>query len=669
MKKLVLCILILSALLATLPVAATAAETSAAHTATYQGNGFLLTSLVRNGSVVGVRFSGYYFGGSGIQVVAEVYSNSQWDLSFYIGDADYAEGTEGCLTPQQTQTKHQLVEFFEQVHQLINQVDGCANTQYDGEIAPQSDIFRFNTATAGTTLEVSQQTYEMLQIAKEMYTQTEGAFNPAVYRLVDLWGFSSRIWSYGNFGLPYDRPVTAEQFYNEGYPLPDNKYIQAFSQSEFVNFDDSAVVLTQQAGKFFVTKNVQPAVVDGVEYQQWLDLGGIAKGYVVDQIKVMLQNKGFDGYYIDSGSSSSAFGNSATQQTNTIVLADPFDPAAAVFPTELLSFSAGKCSVSTSGQYVRKYVTNGVEYAHIIDGTTGAPAQTGAVLVSIVVPEEAGLWAGKGDCLTTALTVMGKDKVVEFVNGYLKQNNITIVMAYQTLDGKQQIISNLSSDQITSTGTNFASYAWALEQNEEGVFVYTEDGSLDISDPNANRTLVIVLGSLTGCAVLAMVVFKLVRRTSTLSKLQNVRTEKPFKVADIVIYGAVVLVIVVLFSAFFGQEKQAFSVVIAEDMETGEQLFYYNVVRKEYIFNANNTNGWQLSVQTDSSQVVVTLSRTIDGQQHFNTFCITTGFSPSVKMTDSLCGFHQDCVVSFGAVTQQGGAIVCSPNRLRLVTQ
>ena len=117
----------------------------------------------------------------------------------------------------------------------------------------------------------------------------DGAFNPAVYRLVDLWGFSSRIYSNGDFGLPYDRPVTAQQFAENGYPLPEQKYVTAFSQKDFVSFDEQAVELTQQDGKYYVTKNVSPVTVDGVEYQQWLDLGGIAKGYVVDGIKQLLQ--------------------------------------------------------------------------------------------------------------------------------------------------------------------------------------------------------------------------------------------------------------------------------------------------------------------------------------------------------------------------------------------
>lgn len=636
----------------------------------------LNTLLDESGKPVGVSFYGFYFGASDIAVQVELYSSPQLELNFYIGDRDYgdtADSLVNVLTAEQTETKRKVIELCEQIDSIINKVDVCANTQYDGSgNLPTSDIYRYNNATQGTTLNIAQETYEMLQIAQEMYLDTNGAFNPAVYRLVDLWGFSSRIYSNGNFGLPYDRVVTGEQFYNDGYPLPGEKYVRAFSDSKFIDFSSASVTLSNSDGNYYVTKNVAPVVVDDVAYEQWLDLGGIAKGYVVDSIKQLLQSNNLFGYYIDAGSSSSALGDAVDGGKITLSLADPFDSAAAILPKALLSFKAGRSSVSTSGQYIRKYTTNGVEYSHIIDGAVGAPAQTGVKSVMVVIPESEGLWAGKGDCLTTALTVMGREKVAEFVNGYLKQHGIIVVMLYETLNGGKQIVSNLDKSEIIYKGDSFEQFGWALTLNEKGEYQYDANavGTVNGGKTNNFNVITIVLGVLFGVAVIALVVYHLVKgKTKALQKVQYARTDKPFKIADLGVYFLVIFLIVVLFAAFFGVRGKGWSVVEVVDITSGEQLFLYNVARNDYIVNDDNSNGWQIQVQRESYGLSVTFSKEIDGETHFNTVRIERGAVPMVKMQDSLCGFHQECVHNFGEVKVVGGAIVCSPNRLKVITK
>ncbi len=651
-----------------------ASETSS-HNAVYNDDSgrFSITSLTSNGNVVGARFFGYYFGNSGIPVVVEIYSSNLLTLDFYFGDADYvAEGrdpSKSYLTAEQTAVKHEIIETFQIVDQLINRVDECANTQYDGaNNSPISDIFRYNAAAQGEKLEISRETYEMLQIAKEMYFDTNGAFNPAVYRLVDLWGFSSRIYSNGAFdteNYPYDRPVTGEYFSKNGYPLPEQKYIEAFSTPAFTDFSDNAVQLSEENGKYFVFKNVAPVVVDGVEFQQWLDLGGIAKGYVVDEITALLQNKfGTDRYYVDAGSSSSAFGYGFDGNETLLMLQDP----ETLFEA-LLGWKVGQCSVSTSGQYIRKYVTDGVEYSHIIDGTTGAPAQTGVKAVLVSVPQSQGLWASKSDCLTTALTVMGKDKIVDFVNGYLKDRGISVVVVFETFDGKMEICSNLNVDELDLKGTNFDSYAWTLKQNENGDFVYDGDATFVTQEQDVYKTLIVVLACIVGAGVVGLVVFHIVKgKKNALQNVRLARRDKPFKPADVGVYLLVLLLIIVLFSAFLGGEHNSIQTVQAVDIQTGEQLFLYNVLRNEYKINDNNSSNWQISVEQIANGVEVTFSRNLNGEEYFNVLQILRGSTPTVKMVDSRCGFHQDCVYNFDEIFQANGVIVCSPNRLKIVT-
>lgn len=623
----------------------------------------LVTIVNPQGNPVGVRFSGYYFGASSITVMADVYSQSDFVIDFPINSA--------MLTAEQLAVRARLETLFSEVSDYIDYIDLLANTTYNGQgNLPTSDVYRYNEAKQGDVLTISAETYEMLTLAREMYNATNGAFNPAVYRLVDLWGFSSRIFSNGQFGLPYDRQVMTEPYWS--YPLPDEKYISVFSNASFTDFSQQAVTLEARSdGTYTVTKNVAPVNVEGVDFQQWIDLGGIAKGYVVDVIKQKLSELGFTRYNVDAGSSSMAFGLAYDGGQSVIGMSDAFDPASAIFPTSLLSVQVANASISTSGQNVRKYTVDGVEYAHIINGVTGAPAQTGVRSVMVVVPDSAGdFWATKGDCLTTALTVMGRDGIVGLINGYLNELGIKVVVQYQTLDGRKQLLSNYDLSEIVDKSQSFGEFGWALETDKQGNYVYNANVKFD-RPVNGFAVALIVGGCVLGVAIVALVVYHFVRgKRRLVSNLQNARKDKPFKIGDVMVYLGVAIVILVLFYVFFfNADSTQVQIVNVVDDEAGETLFTYNVTRGEYLINTDNVNGWQIEVVEKSFGVEVTFTRDFGDETRFNTVRITRGQEPSVKMIDSQCGFHQDCVRNFDEVTRSGGAIVCSPNRLKIVTE
>lgn len=671
MKKVGLIILIALLVLSTSTLATVSASAASSNDKVQYKpahGGYVLTTVVDdvdNPKPLGVRFSGFYFGDSDITVTADIYSSDGFVIDFYINEQD------SLLTAAQAARKRAIIDLAEAINDFINEVDAAANTQYNGVVFDvESDIFKYNSALCGSKLEISKHTYEMLQIAREMYLATDGAFNPAVYRLVDLWGFSSRIFAKGNFGLSYDRPISGSEFAANGYPLPDDKYVQAFSAPAFTDFSDNAVTLSQENGKYFVTKNVQPAVVDGVSFEQWLDLGGIAKGYAVDGIREMIAGKGIERFNVDAGSSSMAFGKNYDGGDNVINLPDPFDPSSVIYPqgANMVSLTIGSCSVSTSGQYLRKYVTNGIEYSHIIDGVTGKPAQTGIKLVTIVAPE-GGYWAGKGDCLTTALTVMGLDKVAEFMNGYLKDNGIEVVMLCKTESGSKQIVSSISQQDLKKLNDNYDEFAWATKLDQNGNYVYLPDADVR---HNGNYTwLIIALAVLTGLSAVAAVVYHILKgRSKTAQNVLNAKRDKPFKLGDLGVYLAVVLLVAVLFVVFLSDDDTAqLETIKVIDLQNGETLYTYNVKQGKQTFNYDSFNGWTIErVSQDSDGICLKFSREINGERRFNTVLINLDKQVSVEMIDSACGYHQDCVRVFSALTRPNGVIVCSPNRLKIVS-
>lgn len=672
-RRITLCILILTMFICALtPLVASADSLQSNNENQYTSpKGYFINSLSTNGKINGVEMYGEYFGHSRIRVVSDIYSQQGLTIDFSIN------ASESKLTETQIATRNKLIEICDGIHDLIVEVDNCANTQYDGKGGSvKSDIYRYNNeSTVGQPLKIDKHTYQMLLIAKEMYNATNGAFNPAVYRLVDLWGFSSRIYSNGDFYLPYDRPVTSTEFVKNGYPLPEQKYIDAFSNGSFTDFSDNAVKLTADSDGYYVTKYVADAVVENESYSQWIDLGGIAKGYVADLIKIKLDSLGIYDHHVNAGSSSLVIGQADEDSTTNLGLNDPYYPFYDLGgqPNDLIGIAVGKVSVSTSGQYVRKYTTDGVQYAHIIDGSRGAPAQTGVKSVMIVAPE-GNFWAGKSDCLTTALTVLGRDGIVQYMNGYLKDNGIKVYVVYESVDGTKHFLSNASQDEIIYKDESFDEYAWSITC-ENGVYAYDYDAQPPKTEKTDYLWLYITLGVLACAGVIGIIVYHYLKgKKKACDNIVNAKRDKPFKIGDIGVYLIVLIVIAALFVGFFGGDntEQSIKLVHVVDMSrssAGEIIFTYNAMRNEWIVYDDNSSGWKIEAKQTDGGAEIRFSREIDGEQRYNVVTISRGSGVSVKMSDSVCGYHQECVRNFPAITRPNASIVCSPNSLKIVSE
>lgn len=293
----------------------------------------------------------------------------------------------------------------------------AAFAEIDGAIGlsvETSDVARFNGADAGTELEISAITFELLSLAKEMYAYTDGAYNPSVGLLVDLWGFSPRFNEVGYKPvMPYDRADVGT--------LPDDKYIDAFRS--LLNFGD--VELRARDGKYYATKPSETAIVEGDDtvYSMKLDLGGIGKGLAADRARDILAARGITEAYASVGTSSLALLSNNADAAGapegnmwSVSLAHPRGGS------PYLSVFAKNETGSTSGDYEHFYEIDGVAYCHIIDPATGRPIKSGTATVSLF-----GRTAADGDALTTALCVMGRDKAIEFIGDKLTDCRVAMV--------------------------------------------------------------------------------------------------------------------------------------------------------------------------------------------------------------------------------------------------
>ncbi len=304
-------------------------------------------------------------------------------------------------------------EAWREIDDMLTEVEQALSVNI-----PESDIAKFNRAGQGESVLVRPLTAHIVQMAMDAYNLTEGAYNPAVSHLVDLWGFSPRIHSGFGPAMPYDRPRNP----GGGFPLPDPRYVEAF----LTLADFSGVRLSgDETVGYTLTKLVPDIEVDGVTYSLKIDLGGIGKGYATDLAADILGKYGYKYGFVNLGMSSLRLlkrhiSNQGAPGDNmwAINVVNPDEQA-----LRYMTAFGKDVGLSTSGTYLDRYFVDGREYSHIIDPYTGQPTTSDVASVTLI-----GGTAGESDALSTALCVMGSEKAVAFAKTHLENWRYAILV-------------------------------------------------------------------------------------------------------------------------------------------------------------------------------------------------------------------------------------------------
>lgn len=223
-----------------------------------------------------------------------------------------------------------------------------------------------NSAKTNAPIAGSDRLSEVLSLAKDVYLFTDGKFNPAVYPLTELWGFSP------------------DKFHRADKPFvpPTDEQISGLLNSGATDFN--AVIFTDDKTAVYKTNGAVK-----------IDFGGILKGYAADLAGDILARHGHTSGYVSAGSSSIRLINA-----NKLLVRHPEAYTGGNSTNAILSINCEKqtLSVSTSGVYERFNEYGGIKYPHIINPATGRPA-SGAVTSATVT----GVDGGFADALTTAL--------------------------------------------------------------------------------------------------------------------------------------------------------------------------------------------------------------------------------------------------------------------------
>ncbi len=146
-----------------------------------------------------------------------------------------------------------------------------------------------------------------------------------------------------------------------------------------------------------------------------LDLGGIAKGYIADQLKSYLVEQGVTSGLINLGGNVLCIGGKPDGGDYRIGIQFPFEDR-----NKLISTVAVKdVSVVSSGIYERYFMEDDTIYHHILDPQTGYPRENDLVAVTII--------SGKsvdGDGLSTTCFGLGLEEGMKLINA---EENVTAV--------------------------------------------------------------------------------------------------------------------------------------------------------------------------------------------------------------------------------------------------
>ena len=228
-----------------------------------------------------------------------------------------------------------------------------------------SEISRLNLAAAGEEVALSPETLLVLRAARRAALETDGAFDATCRPVIALWREAAK-----RGRLPSDSEL---------------EEARAASSWDLIELTDAGA-----------SKGASTARVD---------LGGIAKGYGIDQALEEMRAAGVLGALVDVGGDLRCFGQPPEGSFWRVDVRDPFGEGRL---GELRVWGAAVC---TSGDYARFVEIEGRRYSHIVDPRSGRLAEAASsVTVVAQTAMEADIWA-------TALSVLGREGIERLPGG------------------------------------------------------------------------------------------------------------------------------------------------------------------------------------------------------------------------------------------------------------
>lgn len=277
-------------------------------------------------------------------------------------------------------------DILNQVSDMILYYDNLLSRTIDS-----SEVAQLNKSKG--PLKVSEETYSLIEKSIQISKETSGYFDITINPIVELWAIGT-----DKAKVPTDEDIQVQ--------------LQGVDYKNIILNGDKTVQLLNNAS---------------------IDLGGIAKGFIADEIATLLENEGIDKALINLGGNVMALGQSSDDQAWQIGIRHPLQDRSDV----LLKLELEDKSVVTSGIYERFFEEDNQVYHHIFNPFTGYPMDNDILSLTVISDHSI-----DGDAYSTALFNLGLDKAFE------KAHDLSLEIIVVTMNNKLYISKSLN-DKIT----------------------------------------------------------------------------------------------------------------------------------------------------------------------------------------------------------------------------
>lgn len=231
----------------------------------------------------------------------------------------------------------------------------------------ESETNRINRLAGISPVEVSEETFVLIQRSIRISKLTDGAFD------LSYGSLDKRFWN-------FDRSMTS---------LPDPEI--AKETVKLINYRN--IILDHSQKTVFLKKS-------GMR----IGFGGIGKGYAAEKVKLLLQSMGVKHGIINASGDIAVWGNQEEGKPFSVGICHPDSKV----PFSMLEIS--NAAVATSGNYEKYVLIDGVKYSHTINPATGFPIH-GIKSTTIICPN-----AELADAMATPVSVLGIEKGLNLIN-------------------------------------------------------------------------------------------------------------------------------------------------------------------------------------------------------------------------------------------------------------
>jgi thiamine biosynthesis lipoprotein len=245
----------------------------------------------------------------------------------------------------------------------------------DGSLSMFNPMSTVSCINRGESMKADSLITCVWDMSRTISQATDGAFDPTVAPLVNIWGFGF-----------------------QKKQIPDKAIID--SLRELVGWQRVSI----QNGQFH---KEDPRIV--------IDFSAVAKGFGVDHVASLFRNLGIQNFMVEIGGEIVAQGTNPKGEPWRIGISKPDDDSTGTNNElqEIIEVHDG--ALATSGNYRNFYMEDGRKIAHTIDPKTGYPAQQ-SILSSTVKASSCAM----ADGYATAFMVMGMERSQEFLKTHPK---------------------------------------------------------------------------------------------------------------------------------------------------------------------------------------------------------------------------------------------------------